>query len=529
MSRVKDIPVPELSKSFRGALNDLQNDYAAGKNSRFRPQPPGVSSNGSGADYHYRNDLQFLRMIERSRFFDRDNMVVAQGVNRLVANVVQDGFTLDVNTGSKALDRELMERWNEWANDADACDYEGEKTFSEIEALAFRATIVDGDVVCLPLRDHGSLQTVEAHRLRTPSNTAKNVVHGVEMFESGRRKAYWITKEDLDPNRQLSRVSDVMQVPARDATGQRQVFHVYSPKRFSQRRGVTAFTPIVDALGMHDDIQFAHLVKAQVASCFAIFEEYDIAAGATRPGAMVTGAKTNDTFSDGTSRIQEGLSPGMRIRGNPGAKLTGFSPNIPNPEFFPHATLILTFIAINLDLPVAVLLLDPSNTNFSGWRGAIDQARLRFRQQQTHLKKKLHTPVYTWKVRQWLESSDRLQGEFFKRGAKIFGHRWNSPTWRYIEPNKDASADDLRLSRGLISRRRRAAEQGYDGAEIDDEIVTDNGNLIEMAVVRAIKHNSRYPEQPVTWQQILNPYGGTPATTLGEMQQGEIKESGNAN
>ena len=81
----------------------------------------------------------------------------------------------------------------------------------------------------------------------------------------------------------------------------------------------------------------------------------------------------------------------------------------------------------------------------------------------------------------------------------------------------------------MISRRRRAAEQGYDGAEIDDEIVTDNGNLIEMAVVRAIKHNSRYPEQPVTWQQILNPYGGTPATTLGEMQQGEIKESGNAN
>jgi lambda family phage portal protein len=508
------LEAPKLSQSFRQAFGELKNDYAAGTNTRYRPAPRGVQISGSGADYHYRSETKFLRAIERSRFFDRDNMVVGQGVNRLCANVVQDGFTLDVRTGNKSIDKELSERWSEWANDPEACDYEGEKTFRKMESLVLRSVIVDGDVLALPLRDFGSLQMVEAHRLRTPSNTRKNVVHGVEMADSARRERYWITKEDLDPILSLSRVSDVKQVEARDELGNRQVFHVYLPTRFSQRRGVTAFAPVVDAIGMHDDLQFATLVKAQVASCFAIFEELDIAigAGGAKPGTIRTGSQTTEANADGTQRTVEGVAPGMRVTGSPGVKLTGFSPNIPNPEFFPHATLILTFIAVNLDLPVAVLLLDPSNTNFSGWRGAIDQARMRFRTIQADLREGFHTPVYKWKVRQWMEESDRLRSAFLKLGEKMFWHRWNPPTWRYIEPNKDAAADDLRTSRGLISRRRRAAEQGYDGEELDAEIIADNGALLELAIKEAARLRGKYPDYPVTFQQILQPYGATPVT-----------------
>jgi len=510
---MRQLEAPKLSQSFRDAFGELKQDYAIGTNTRYRPQPRGVSINGTGQDYHYRNETNFLRAIERSRYFDRDNMVVGQGVNRLVANVIQDGFTLDVRTGDKRVDKELAERWSEWANDPEACDYEGEKTFRKMESLVLRSVVVDGDVLALPLRDFGSLQMVEAHRLRTPRNTKKNVVHGVEMAESARRERYWITKEDLDPLRMLTKVSDVQQVEARDDLGHRQVFHVYLPTRFSQRRGVTAFAPVVDAIGMHDDLQFATLVKAQVASCFAIFEELDIAIGAgSKPGTIRTGSQTTEPNGDGTQRTVEGVAPGMRVTGSPGVKLQGFSPNIPNPEFFPHATLILTFIAVNLDLPVAVLLLDPSNTNFSGWRGAIDQARMRFRQIQSDMRDGFHTPVYKWKVRQWMEESDRLQAAFLKLGEKMFWHRWNPPTWKYIEPNKDAAADDTRLSRGLISRRRRSAEQGYDGEELDVEIVDDNYALIELATKKALKHNEKYPTLPITIQQVLQPYGAVPVT-----------------
>ena len=41
----------------------------------------------------------------------------------------------------------------------------------------------------------------------------------------------------------------------------------------------------------------------------------------------------------------------MELFGFPGESLKGFSPNVPNPEFFQHAKLILTILASNLDLP----------------------------------------------------------------------------------------------------------------------------------------------------------------------------------
>ena len=502
---------PRLSQSFRNAYSELKSDYAAGSNTRYRPAPRGVSISGSGADYHYRSETNFLRAIERSRYFDRDNMVVGQGVNRLVANVIQDGFTLDVRTGNKAVDKELAARWSEWANDPEACDYEGEKTFRKMESLVLRSVIVDGDVIALPLRDFGSLQMVEAHRLRTPRNTKKNVVHGVEMSDSARRERYWITKEDLDPLRSLRLVSDVEQVEARDEMGHKQVFHIYLPTRFSQRRGVTAFAPVVDAIGMHDDLQFATLVKAQVASCFAIFEELDIATGmgvGAKPGTIRTGSQANESLPDGSSRTVEGVAPGMRVTGSPGVKLTGFSPNIPNPEFFPHATLILTFIAVNLDLPVAVLLLDPSNTNFSGWRGSIDQARMRYRQLQADMREGFHTPVYKWKVRQWMESSDRLQSAFLKLGEKMFWHRWNPPAWRYIEPNKDAMADSVIVSEWLNSQQRLFADRGHDYQEVVRELASGNGLEIELCIEEAIRLNKKFGGRdevgvsPINWRDI---------------------------
>lgn len=501
----RDREIPPLTASMRDAWQELRADYAIGTNSRFRPQPSGVQSSGSGADYHYRDEMKFLRGIERSRYFDRNNMLVGQAVNRLCANLLQDGFTIDVQTGDDGLNAELDARWYDWAENEENCDFEGEKNWYQIEFLAMRHCIVDGDTLHLPLAS-GQLQNIEAHRLRTPSNTKINVVNGIRLDSgSAKRLEYWVTKEDIDPLRPLTKVSDIEKYDARDAEGNRQVFHLYDPKRYSQRRGVTAFAPAVDAIGMHDDIQFATLVKAQVASCFAIFEQ--LSESAPTPGGnkpTITGSESSETLSDGSTRTIGGIAPGMRVKGLPGVKLEGFAPNIPNPEFFPHATMIQSFIAINLDLPVAVLMLDPSNTNFSGWRGAIDQARMRFRQIQNWLRFKFHSPIYRWKVRQWLAEDAAMRTVAKKSNIKIRGHQWNLPAWAYIEPMSDAGADLLRERNLLISRRRRCAERGFSWADLSTEIVEDNVLILRKAYLAWQKLKQEFPDCDVTWREIVS-------------------------
>lgn len=515
MARRRDNEAQSLSTEFRSQYEDYRAEYDIGGTGRYLPTPKGIRSTGSGADYHYENESKFFRAIERARHFDRNNMVIGQGVNRLAANLVQgDGFTLDVKTGDEKADKDLRDEWYAWCEDAEACDFEGERTFQEMELLAARTIPVDGDIFCLPLQD-GHLQWIEAHRCRRPaSSRSKHCIHGVNLDpDSAKRKSFYFTKEDIGPLGAVKTLQDVVEVQTRDDEGDRQVLQLYYPGRFSQRRGVTAFAPVALPIQYHDDIQFANLVAAQVQSCFAILEQMELSGVAnpqprTEGAGAPTGVQTTETLADGSTRTSQGMAPGMRIQGTPGWKLTGFSPTIPGPRYVEHALMILTIIAINLDLPVHVLLLDPSRTNFSGWRGAIEQARIRFRVMQRQLVNRFHTPVWKWFVRQRITSSQPLANLFKSKGDEIFGHTWNPPTWQYIEPLKDVQADTLEAASCGTSRRRQHARRGNDWKDIAPEIPEDNALLIRAAQRIAVQMNSEPdfadPKSKVTWRDLAS-------------------------
>lgn len=494
MSRLES---PNLARAY----DELRADFRAGKSSsRFLPRLTGVSPLGSGADYHYRYERDYLHMIERARSYERDDMLVRPGIDRLTANVVQDGFSPDPQTGSPELDARLKELWKDWTEEPDFCHSEGEFTFYQIERLAFRSIIRDGDIFVLPQKS-GTLQLVEGHRARTPRNTKRNVVHGI-LLEDGSavRKEVWFSKEDLGTNGSLTKVSDVKPYAMRDDDGNRQVLQLYFPRRFSQRRGVTALSPCSDTIGQHDDLQFATLVKAQMASLIVLLEEQgQLGFSGTGPG--LSSAPGQPTSTDATAI--PGVGAGIHYKVKPGNKMTGFSPDIPNPEFFPHAMMLLTFIAINLDLPVCVLLLDPSNTNFSGWRGAIDQARLRYREMQRDFRDQFHRPVYKWKVQRWIQNDPIARQYASQPGVSPFKHLWQFPTWPYIEPYKDSQADDLQQTKFLNSPRRIQGARGRDWDEVAVEIVEDKAKLITLAMEKARAINDQFPDENITWRDLL--------------------------
>lgn len=490
------------SKSMAESFRDLRSDYAAATESRFRRRRPGVHPTGGSEDYHLRDESRYFKMMEYSRDMDRNDAVVGQMIDRAVDNMIQDGFSLDTDTGDEALDQDLWQRWNDWATSADNCDQAGEYCWHEFERLVPRQALVDGDMLVLPIRDDGTIQLVEAHRVRTPRNTRQNVVLGVLLDDHRKRLQYWITNEDVSPLKTIAKVGDVSQYAVRDASGQRQVFHVYNPKRVSQTRGVTALAPVFDLCGMFEDINFAKVVQQQVVSCFAIFREME--SGSLAVGAQQTGSRETENLSDGSVRTIEGIGPGMMLQGRPGEKLQGFSPSVPNSEFFDHVKLMLTLIGVNLGLPLNLVLLDASNTNFSGWRGAIDQARLGFRRNQCWLANRLHKPVYEFKVRQWLAEDSALRNASKKSDIRIFGHKWNLPTWRYIEPEKDARAGAYRVRNVLTSPRRFHAEESRDLDEIRKETIADNAASIRAAKKEAMAINKEFDDdQPCHWRDVF--------------------------
>jgi lambda family phage portal protein len=503
-----------LTDTFR----DVKASYQLGEQSRFTSRVRGVDPMGSGADYHYADPCVFYGAIERARDYDRNNMIVGQGVDRLVDNVMQDGLKPDPETGSADLDQELSARWREWAGTPKLCDARKTLNFNRIAKLALRHVIVDGDVLVLPLAKLGALQCIEAHRVLTPYNTTKNVIHGVLVDEVTRApKEFWVAPEGADLYRTISRVKDITKYRAFTDDGDPEVFHIFNPKRFSQTRGMSAFLPITLPLGIHDDLQIANLVKAQAAACVTILRERtpDFGGSARAP----EGSQSESEFPDGTTRKNETMSMAMELIGEVGEKLTGYTPNIPNQEFFQHAAMILGIISVNLNMPVAVLLLDPTKTNFSGWRGAIDQARLGFRNIQEWMRSNLHAPVYHWKVSQWLAEDMALARMAKAKGVDAYAVKWKAPRWPYIEPMKDAQADAMRLEKCLSSDRRVAGDRGEDWDELVIEIPADRGALFESAILEARRLNGLYEEARVDWRELL--HRTTPGSTGADAQQAE--------
>ncbi len=489
---------------------EMRHDYSGGKPSRFRRTRAGVGVVPRHADFHYRMEIEWFRAMEFFRDFDRNDPIVGQGVTRCIDNVLQrQGITPDPNTPDKGVNEALKARWANWHNDPEQVDIQGEATFHQLECDILRAALVDGDSLPLGTKD-GQLEVLEAHRCRTPARTRRNIVHGVELDDNRRRLNYWFAGEDVNPLSVGLKIGDMRNVEPRfyDKKTQRyfrQVFHVYRRRRVSQTRGVSALNPICDIAGMFDDLNFATLVKAQVASCFAILQEYAAASPVVPGGEGTMGAKTTENLSDGTQRALEGVAPAMIIRGKPGQTLKGFSPNIPNPEFFPHSALLLTFLAMNLNLPLTVLLLDPERAgNFSALRGVMEQAKLGFSAIQRWLVDKLHRPVWAWKARQWADEDPVLFAAMMRMGAAFFACKWRPPRHPYIEPVTDRAAALLGSRNLLASPRDTAAENGAEWEDIVRESVEDNGLAIEAAILMAEAFNEKYPKAGVTWRDVLS-------------------------
>jgi lambda family phage portal protein len=482
--------------NLQSAFGQQRADYEMSRQSRFIRRRTGVASMGSGADYHYRNESQYYRDIEQARDMDRNDAVIGILADRRVDNIVQSGFKLDPKTGDKKLDLDLWQRWNDFANNADACDIAGELTWAEIERHCSRAESIDGDSIVIGTRE-GAFQVLESHAIQTRGKQ-DNTFLGVTTDRVGKRVQYHVLEEvDVFGNK-----GEATPVDVRDENGRRQVFHVFNPKRVFQTRGVSQLAPVFTYAGMLEDINFAKLVQQQIVSCFAIFREQGMSPQLPNINGGY-GDSSTEVTSSGT-RLLEGVSPGMEIVGNPGEKLQGFSPNVPNAEYFVQVKLILQILGVNFGLPLCLVLMDGSETNFSGWRGAVDEARKGFVADQMNLVRRLHRPAYEWKLSQWIAEDKSLTKIANKLGSKIYSHNWNLPTWSYIEPVADAEGDAVQLKNSLTSPRRLHSARGNDWEEVSEEIIDDNIYAIERAAAKAAEFNAKNPGQPsLTWRDLI--------------------------
>lgn len=500
-------------KDISGAHDGAHARYNAAVENKLKRRRI-IPVNGAAGDYHLPGS-DYLKIMEYARAMDRDDSILPSVLTRAEINTMQDGFILDVDTGDRGFDEEVLGGWCEWSEDASLCDVSQEMTFADMESMLYRQSHVDGDHWAY-LTDDNNIQIFEGDRPRSPYEMgSRNIVNGVELDDNRRQVAVWLSKAILGTTRYNLGNEDLYQVPVRDEDGLRRMLQIYlSPKRATLTRGMSIYQNLFELGTMHDDTQFAALLKAQLQNA-VIFTE-DMKEGDSGPPTDFSGGEDGEELvvqQDGTTTENvQGVGAGVVVRNNSGRKLTASQNTAPGPDYDRHIKMILTILGVNLGMPLVLVLMDAKETNFSGWRGAFDQAKMGFIRNQKRMINRFHDPVLKWHLARRAEGSTRFAAMMVKlvNKAKAAGrqwYKWHRPTWPYVNPMEDAGANLIAVANYQEAPSTNAARNGLDYDREMTRGIDDRLQSMLKAAKAAEDFNTKFPEAKpkASWQDFFTP------------------------
>jgi lambda family phage portal protein len=442
------------------------------------------------------------RLRQRSRDLVRNAPIATGAVGLVVNNTVGTGLKLQSridreylrldDAAADAWETAVEREWSLWA-DSQECDAARTQQFSDLQALAFRQVLENGDAFAvLPRFRRGlnpyllKVQLIEADRVTNKNWSANTttLAGGIQKDLYGAPVAYHVQRQH--PGAIIAR--NLMawdEVPAFNSkTGLRNVLHLYEVLRPGQSRGVPYLAPVIEALKQLERYTEAELMAAVVSGMFTVFVESDTGGGLPIPSFNPT-TETGAQSDDEDYKLGNGSIVGLA----PGEKISTANPGRPNQAFDPFISAILRQIGMALGLPYEVLIRHFSSS-YSASRAALLEAWRFFRIRRAWLQNHFCQPVYE----NWLTEAvafGRIPAPGFFADIRIrqayCGTIWIGDAPGQIDPMKEVNASEKRISLGLST--------------LDEETVLLTGGDFERNYPRILKER-RLMEAAGMWTPV---------------------------
>lgn len=415
-------------------------------------------------------DLQTLR--DRSRWLARNSPLGGGAINTTVTNVVGGGLKLQARIDREVLNMtdEKADAWEalverEWCLFAKHCDAMRVLGFGRLQEVAFRSALESGDVFAvLPYiskrnSPYGlSVQLIEADRVTNPENKpdSKDIAGGVERDQYGAPVAYHI--QNTHPGETYAMGARVEWKKVRafgDASGRRQVIHLFKMIRPGQVRGVPFLAPVIRELKQISRYTDAELMAAVISGMLTVFVKSD--AGGDSPLApMSPTEETGAASGDADIKLGNGAVVGLA----PGEDVTTVNPSRPNANFDPFFEAIVKQIGLSLEIPKEVLLKH-FTASYSAARAALLEAWKFFRNRRDWLAESFCQPIYEAFLEEAIVNdripapgyfSDPIIREAYCRAE------WIGPAKGMINEKDEVEAAALRIEKNLSTLDRETSE-----------------------------------------------------------------------
>lgn len=394
----------------------------------------------------YRNSdyiKKFVKML-------RSNVVGPQGI--LCQSKVRDNNGALDTYANGIIDREfaLFSR-------AVNFDVTGKLSRAEAERLYIQTVALNGEAFVRKVRNYSASRHKFAVQFIDPALVPetltipdRNIQMGIQFDEWGRPVAYYVLK---DAAKQTSpTVEACTRIPADE------MLHAFLAEFPGQLRGVPWTHTTILRLQQLGEFEKASLVAAIVGSSQAgFFEQTDETGGGSVAGMI---GEEDDDFGGLSLDVQAGTFTALPR----GVTFKPYTPSQPNGNVGQFLKSMLRGVSSGLGVSYNMLSSDMEGVSYSSIRSAQLEERDTWRELQAFVRDTFLIPVFE----AWLDSA-LMHGLLGSLPYSKFD-KFNSPVWRargftWIDPQSEATANDIGLKNGSNSLTRVLGEQGIDVEE----------------------------------------------------------------
>lgn len=438
---MRNIAREQLTRAYEGAS----------RRDGWKPSRAGASANTDHA-----MDAAELRV--RARALVQSVPYIARAIETLVSHTIGTGIA-PRSLAPKAQAERIDALWDRWAEQADA---DGLGNFYSLQARAYRAMEVDGEVL-IRIRPRAAtdglavpmqLQLLEIDWLdSSKSGTVggNSVVNGIEYNALGKVTAYWLF--DQHPGELVGS----MRKGASRAVPANRVIHLYRPERPGQGRGFSRLASVITRVRDLSIYEDAELNRKNLE---------------TRLSVLATGDLTQLQQPDGEAGAAA-LTPGdlgQLASGGITAIPAGMSVTVVEPKAAPGYVDYVShgqhIIAAGIGVPYESMTGDMTKVNFSSAR----IRRIDFKRDVEQTQWLLLVPQLCQRVRAEFYEFSVMAGEL-QRSA--WRDDWSTPKWEYVNPAQDVKADADEIASGLSSFSEKLRQRGYKPDLVFSELKTD--------------------------------------------------------
>lgn len=422
----------------------------------------------------------------RSRDLNRNDPIASGATETMGVNIVGTGLRpqsrirseiLGISYDKAAVLQKSAETvWERWCGSADAAN---RLNFDEIQFLAMRKIIEDGEIFALPGWANESwrpfsrvIELVESDRC---CSTQTGFEQGIKLGDRGQPLSYSFSISDAGFKQ------DYREINAYDRSGRPKVLHVFPSKRVGQLRGIPVFAPAMSFFKHLSDYLEAEVVTARVAACLAIFiTQQD----------PYQGMGTHQSSTDVSGNRIQGLEPGMVEYLGIGESINVVDPKRPGDSFAPFLEGVLRIVGVSLGLPYELILKDFSKTNYSSARASLLEGRRHFTHWRTWFSRKFCQPIWEMVLEEAFLRDEFPVPDFYANRAEYCRAQWIGGAWGWVDPVKEVQSSKNAIDYGLSTLAEECAGQGRDWEEVLHQRAREQGLSEELGL-------SLNPDQPV--------------------------------